>query len=368
MKFTSRFIRVPRRRPRPCADTQVFVQRHGEFMSVDFPRGQTPRFPAPEPLFGELPKPLEFTSQVGLFDRRLAKLKDVAIWSNEGFLVAGNEVLEETCWGPYNLVGHPVSNCRLQPWPQRVKGEWFSCGLYWSTYYYHWICDVLPRFHGVLENIPSSVKFIIHFPLKEYETESLAAFGINPDRCFAHDGFRPLQPEVLYYATPVAMSGDHDPKVMRWVRQKILAYIFPQGIPRVSPGLRLYVSRSRTKIRRLVNEEALLSILEHYGFQIVQTEELSFREQVALFAKASVIVGPHGGGLTNMLWAPESCSVFEVLGPEITNRRFYWSLAHALNHRYYMGVGEAQINPGRESDLVIDPGKFESALRHILES
>jgi capsular polysaccharide biosynthesis protein len=132
-------------------------------------------------------------------------------------------------------------------------------------------------------------------------------------------------------------------------------------------GLRLYVSRSQAKIRRVVNEEALLPILRNYRFEIIRPEELSFHEQVVLFAGASVIVGPHGGGLTNMLWAQESCVVFEVLDPEITARHFYWSLAHSLGHRYFMSVAEACPNPGAEPDLRIDPVKFEAAFRHILD-
>ena len=48
------------------------------------------------------------------------------------------------------------------------------------------------------------------------------------------------------------------------------------------------------------------------GFAIVRPEELTFDEQVATFARARVIAGPHGAGLSNVAFAPAGCLVFEI--------------------------------------------------------
>ena len=48
------------------------------------------------------------------------------------------------------------------------------------------------------------------------------------------------------------------------------------------------------------------------GFVVVRTEDLSFDEQVATFARARVIAGPHGAGLNNAIFAPAGCLVLDI--------------------------------------------------------
>jgi capsular polysaccharide biosynthesis protein len=67
---------------------------------------------------------------------------------------------------------------------------------------------------------------------------------------------------------------------------------------------RLYVSRSDAKLRRIANEGDLLRVLAEHDFEVVTPGTLSLRDQVALFMGAEAIVGPHGAGLANLLFAP----------------------------------------------------------------
>jgi capsular polysaccharide biosynthesis protein len=62
----------------------------------------------------------------------------------------------------------------------------------------------------------------------------------------------------------------------------------------------------------VLNEEALIGMLQQYGFQTVLLSKLSFAEQVALFASAKIIVAAHGAGLANLSFCNEGTHLIEI--------------------------------------------------------
>jgi len=70
------------------------------------------------------------------------------------------------------------------------------------------------------------------------------------------------------------------------------------------PGLRPWQEESLRVLgapkRIMRNEGALIAELRRRGFDIVVPGTLPFTEQVRTFRNASLVVGPHGAGLTNI--------------------------------------------------------------------
>jgi capsular polysaccharide biosynthesis protein len=75
---------------------------------------------------------------------------------------------------------------------------------------------------------------------------------------------------------------------------------------------RIYISRRRVKRRHLQNEQALLPILDRYGYGIVELEDWSLEKQIQLFGGVTHVVAPHGAGLANTLWMPVGTRVLEI--------------------------------------------------------
>ncbi len=75
---------------------------------------------------------------------------------------------------------------------------------------------------------------------------------------------------------------------------------------------RIYVSRKLAVKRHLSNEDEFLGLLEKHEFQKVYLEQMSIREQVELFSSASHVIGPHGAGLTNVIFAPFDVKILEI--------------------------------------------------------
>ena len=75
---------------------------------------------------------------------------------------------------------------------------------------------------------------------------------------------------------------------------------------------RIYVSRKLAVKRHLTNEDDFLGVLEKHEFRKVYLEQMSIREQVELFSSASHVLGPHGAGLTNVIFAPFDVKILEI--------------------------------------------------------
>jgi hypothetical protein len=80
------------------------------------------------------------------------------------------------------------------------------------------------------------------------------------------------------------------------------------------PGRRLYVSRAGASARPLQNEAELVDLAARHEFEIVDPGSLPFDDQVALFASASIVIGPHGAGLTNAAFCPSGSTLIEFRG------------------------------------------------------
>jgi capsular polysaccharide biosynthesis protein len=126
---------------------------------------------------------------------------------------------------------------------------------------------------------------------------------------------------------------------------------------------RLYVSRSDTKLRRISNEAELIGVLARHGFEVVVPGALSFRDQVALFMGAETIVGPHGAGLSNIMFAPSHARVLEIL-PANMLREHYFLLAIAMGQTYRASVGG---HVGFHDRFTANPRHVEASLLELMD-
>jgi glycosyltransferase involved in cell wall biosynthesis len=139
------------------------------------------------------------------------------------------------------------------------------------------------------------------------------------------------------------------------------------------PGRKLLISRADTKGRRILNWDEVLPVFGRHGFEIVELAGLSTEAQMALFREASQVVGVHGAGLTNILFAPRDCAVLEILPPLVAVHD-YWLLASALGQHYSALIAEDPELPRpdyatwqhnavyNERDIVLPADRLEAAL------
>jgi capsular polysaccharide biosynthesis protein len=130
--------------------------------------------------------------------------------------------------------------------------------------------------------------------------------------------------------------------MLDWLRRQATTRLPKIG----SRARRLYISRADAQQRRVINEDEIRSELTRRGFDILVPSATSFREQVSLCASAAWIVGPHGAGLTNAVFAAPGATLIEFHPADEMNHVF-WLQASASGQRYGMVSGDV-VNPRRD--------------------
>jgi capsular polysaccharide biosynthesis protein len=238
---------------------------------------------------------------------------------------------------------------------------------HWGSNYNHWLWDELPRLFSALPYLPSELRFIVADDMTDAQRDSLHFLGISPERCVRQSFHGQTKVERLWFATPLGHSDQAStaPDVAFRIRQ---AFLEKCGAHTSVGRRRFFISRAKAKYRRLLNENEIMLQISKYGFECVQAENLTFKQQVRLFSEAEVILGQHGAGLTNMLFAPLHCKILEIHGPEVT-RCHYLMMASILGHAYDCFVGqvpETSKTPTKEPDFLVDLISFKSWLKNAL--
>lgn len=134
-----------------------------------------------------------------------------------------------------------------------------------------------------------------------------------------------------------------------------------------NPDRRLYISRRNAPSRRVQNEHKVETLLNSFQFETIVTENMSFQEQIRLFAQAEMIVANHGAGLTNIWFALAGAKVLDIIRRDRPGWAYvYWSLADALGHEYWYFWSEkvpSSDRTVRASDDFIPIDKLEQTLR-----
>jgi capsular polysaccharide biosynthesis protein len=315
------------------------------------------------PYFGTIPPNSDNLEVVGSFLRRFDEKKWATIWPESGLIKWANGTFEiETIWSEQNLKNCGDYRSKWRWFPHRRYGRYFNLSLFWSFGYYHWICDVLTRLHTMLPRLSPDIRIILPPHMKAWQSRSLELIGLAGNQLLAYTGRRPWKVENLSYASPVAMTGDHEEKSLFWVRdtiwQRCLGRIPNRG------GRKFYLLRHNTWSRNVTNESELLIRLAERGYEALDCGTLTFDEQVRIFSEASHVVGPHGAALTNLLWSPPGCKVFEFFEPA-TVRRCYWSMCKTLEHHYACGIGEAVPQEKKEANIRVPVGKLIESLDQL---
>ena len=190
--------------------------------------------------------------------------------------------------------------------------------------YYHWTVECLPRLWAVAEYerlTGREPRLVLPPDPPRWLRESLVLAGFPQERWLAlgHDRIRVNRLVVPTFPGPT-------PAEIEWIRDRILA-----GTETTGEHPRIYITRNDVTRRRVRNERAVIDTLSRFGIEPYALEELSVAEQARLFAEAELIVGPHGAGFANLLYASDA-AVVELFGKKTPTT--FVRLADALDLPY----------------------------------
>jgi capsular polysaccharide biosynthesis protein len=122
-------------------------------------------------------------------------------------------------------------------------------------------------------------------------------------------------------------------------------------------GRNVYIARGGRR-RKVVNEEEIIGMVKKMGWKICNGEKMSFQEQIDTMRNADLIVGAHGAGMTNMVFATNA-RVLEIFPSDHIVPNCYDHLAERCGHEYYWLVS-GQL--GSEDHFSIHPKRFMNAV------
>jgi len=137
------------------------------------------------------------------------------------------------------------------------------------------------------------------------------------------------------------------------------------GLPEHAvPELRIYLSRAGARRRRVTNESAVIELLQGYGFISIRPETMSLREQVDVFQRASVIVGPHGAAFGGMVFSTEAKVL--VLYPEQHPGEYFYTMARRIGLEHFALIHDYDGDEDSVEDFEVDLARMRTTLERDL--
>lgn len=233
--------------------------------------------------------------------------------------------------------------------------------------YYDYIYLIFAKLCRIEQTRPGGFAGVaITYPLfhTAYEAELLTLLGFTPDRIFDSRAY-----ELRANTYLLGNGGDWfypNQNDVVAARQR-LAPLLPNL--EVHPAHRLYISRAGR--RRIVNEEALMRLLEPYGFSFVEDRPRSLAEQLNLYQGASFIIGPHGASFSNISWCQPGTYLHELCSVNYAPDFFLYlaTLRQMVYSASLHGVVRRQsIAQSLVEDITVSIPTVERILPHWLNS
>jgi capsular polysaccharide biosynthesis protein len=225
--------------------------------------------------------------------------------------------------------------------------------------YYHWMvesCGQLRYLSAYSAATGIKPKILIRAVGNSYIRQSLELLGYGPHIIEWAEDHPPVFVEGLVLASLPGNRVACSPESLQWLRQKFLvaAGVDPKNI---NGTRKIYIRRKPGGWRSVANDDEVAAKLETEGFETARPEGLTLAEQIHLFAQAKIIVGMHGAGLTNVLYAPDA-SILELTGDYGGGE--YMSMASGLGNHY----ASMRCNTHGD-DIVVDCDKLLRAIKRL---
>jgi capsular polysaccharide biosynthesis protein len=260
--------------------------------------------------------------------------------------------------------------------PRRLSGSLALLSRYYATAAYgHWLMEVFPKvslyklyenkdlrfffYNSVKTNVsPHSIQDTILQSLK-LEQVSLDNLVCAPSPIVELD-------EILY-VSDLGKYSQAAPYVFRYLNS-LADNIFARHSSEGPFPERIFVSRSDTNSRRIINEPEISSIAKEYGFSVIMAANLSFIEQILYFRHAKYVCGALGSSMANTVFCRDEIKLLYLL-PELFYDKFFLDIA--VNKRMQWSeirgfAVEPILNPYHRSDFYIEPNLFKERMKHFI--
>jgi capsular polysaccharide biosynthesis protein len=307
----------------------------------------------------------------------VCRLPKGRVWGPTGAVITDDNVLLDDlsiAWHQEqkSKSQHPIfSNWRYHP-VHRLSGTVAVLTTDGADLYYHWLFQLLPRI-DLLERAgfgPDRIDhYVVNRAIHPYELDSLQRLGIRAEQIVETRVHPHVQAETLL-APSIPLHGSQFSKpLVDFVRTRLAG--LPPAAECKRGQRRIYLTRHGAAYRHVFNEVQVRERVQARGFELVAPEELTFAEQIQLMTEAGVVLGPHGGGMSNTVFCAPGTRVGEIFAEEYV-APWFWFLASMtqVEYHYMIAAAKPRIERAKRWDsgagMQVDLPKLERFLDRLL--
>ncbi|HVX51275.1 MAG TPA: glycosyltransferase family 61 protein [Chitinophagaceae bacterium] len=207
----------------------------------------------------------------------------------------------------------------------------FVWGNNWSAGYYHFVAEDLPKLIYMRDAGMPFYTWKAKSPA--WRDELLSLFKTESNIITAPV---PVN-QLCYIANNRIKTGQYrfsiiHPALCATFAKALQQVVLAWGIMPASTVT--WISRKYTFDRNVTNEDECIKQLQNAGVSVtvIYPEKLTVKQQIMAVYNTAWIIGPHGAGLTNILFTAKA-NIIEI-GPDKSINNAFTSLAGSLNRQY----------------------------------
>lgn len=244
-----------------------------------------------------------------------------------------------------------------------------------SGNYAHWLTEVLPRIYLFTESgMSSEIRMIIDRGLHPNLMESFHAIAGEKPNVFKLGRNRLVSVEKLSLVscagyvpfgrrngkTKGHSHGSFSPATFKGMVNKIRQNL---GIEAKQGWRKLYIRRN-SGARVVLNADEVEKLLVDQGFEVVEPEKLTFKQQVEVFSQAAIVVGSTGAAMANLLFCPSGTRIVIMISYFAETSYGYWqNMANAVGNEVTYALGEIIGTPKSiHSNFYVKPALIRDAI------
>jgi len=142
--------------------------------------------------------------------------------------------------------------------------------------------------------------------LNSFVHHSLYLTGISPEKMIDSNTFPDVVPNIK---AQIKSCWNPSSEVISLIKSSLCKNI-PED--KYIKSKKIYISREDAIFKRISNEKEVTAYLSNKGFETITLSSLTLSEQIQLFRSASIVIGAHGAGLTNIMFCKPHTLVLEI--------------------------------------------------------
>lgn len=204
--------------------------------------------------------------------------------------------------------------------------------------YFHVIARMVaklavPEYLGI--DLNEFSKIIVNGPEKPYKSSAFELLNIPKEKIiYANEGehyqadYMFFVPRIRYHELGINFLRNH-------------------FIPKKNEGdnqRRIFLSREDAEFRKIVEKDDFNEVLARKQYEQVCFNGLSIKDQAKIINDSDSIIGIHGAGLGNLIFAEKGTTVIEILDDAFVNVN-YWFYCNIIGLDYISVIGKSVKTP-----------------------